>query len=550
MPHGDVRSLRDWIDGTADDCRRHLFGRQAQVGLVDLARGTSLDTDISKLQGRSVLLATHDQLTAALALIELDGVARRLVLVPPDVPRAQLAAVIADAGIDAVLGDEGPDIDGGDDWGGHGASLPRPEGERVGRGGYDDSVSHRRSPLIPPSPHAKSDISDFAMNSAQVEQARLAMGEGVRDAASLTVIDEGHHDPGDLGVALRVTCRPQIRPLKRARLDPQPTEWVLFTSGTTGVPKLVMHSLAGLTGAIRRSDTSSAVVWGTFYDIRRYGGLQIFLRALHDGGSLVLSDAKEPVGDFLVRLGRHGVTHMSGTPSHWRRALMSPAAHAMSPGYVRLSGEIADQAILDNLAAFYTPARIGHAYASTEAGVGFDVNDGREGFPAALIGAPGDVEMKVVDGTLRISSPRAAARYVGADAAALADPDGFVDTGDMLEQRGDRYHFAGRKGGIINVGGLKVNPEEVEGVINRHPLVRMSLVHPRKSPITGAIVVAEVVLREEAAADGADAHAGTLKGEILDLCRARLAQHKVPAMIRFVPALSVAASGKLERRHA
>jgi acyl-coenzyme A synthetase/AMP-(fatty) acid ligase len=120
----------------------------------------------------------------------------------------------------------------------------------------------------------------------------------------------------------------------------------------------------------------------------------------------------------------------------------------------------------------------------------------------------------------------------------------------MLEQRGDRYHFAGRKGGIINVGGLKVNPEEVEGVINRHPQVRMSLVHPRKSPITGAIVVAEVVLREEAAADGADGSAGALKGEILDLCRARLAQHKVPAMIRFVPALSVAASGKLERRHA
>jgi acyl-coenzyme A synthetase/AMP-(fatty) acid ligase len=314
---------------------------------------------------------------------------------------------------------------------------------------------------------------------------------------------------------------------------------------------MVMHTLAGLAGAIKRGDTrDGTVVWGTFYDIRRYGGLQIFLRAIHDGGSLVLSDAKEPVGDFLSRLGRHGVTHISGTPSHWRRALMSPCARAMSPRYVRLSGEIADQAILDNLAAFYGTARIGHAYASTEAGVGFDVNDGREGFPAGMIGTPGDVQMKVVDGTLRIRSPRTAFGYVGTGAAALADPDGFVDTGDMLERRGDRYHFAGRKGGIINVGGLKVHPEEVEGVINRHPQVRMSLVHPRKSPITGAIVVAEVVLREEPRADGCEARTGTLRSEILDLCRARLAQHKVPAMIRFVPALSVAASGKLERHHA
>jgi acyl-coenzyme A synthetase/AMP-(fatty) acid ligase len=465
MPHGEVRSLRDLIDDTADDCRRHLWGRQAQVALGELRHGSSLDTELSKLHDRSILIATRDQLTAALALIELDGVARRLTLLPPDVPREHLSTVIADAAIDTVLG------------------------------------------------------------------------------------DDETHDDGFGGVALRVTCRPQITPVARTWLDRRPTEWVLFTSGTTGPPKMVRHSLAGLSGAIKRGNSrDSKVVWGTFYDIRRYGGLQIFLRALHDGGSLVLSDAKEPVGDFLFRLGRHGVTHVSGTPSHWRRALMSPAARAMEPRYVRLSGEIADQAILDNLAAFYAPARVGHAYASTEAGVGFDVNDGKEGFPAAMIGAPGEVEMKIVDGTLRIRSPRTACGYVGTSVPALAGPDGFVDTGDMLERIGVRYHFAGRKGGIINVGGLKVHPEEVEGVINRHPQVRMSLVHPRKSPITGAIVVAEVVLREEAG-DGADTRIGALRGEILDLCRARLAQHKVPAMIRFVPALSVAASGKLERQH-
>jgi acyl-coenzyme A synthetase/AMP-(fatty) acid ligase len=466
MPHGDVRTLRDLIDHTADDCERRLRGRHVDVALAALEHGSSLDVDLSELQDRSILIATRDQLTAALALIELDGVASRLVLLPPDVPREHLPAVIADAAIDTLLRDDASSAD------------------------------------------------------------------------------------NNCSVSLRVTCRPEIRPVTRSRRAPRATEWVLFTSGTTGRPKMVGHSLAGLTGAIGRGRASDTVVWGTFYDIRRYGGLQIFLRALHDGGSLVLSDAQEPVGDFLSRLGRHGVTHMSGTPSHWRRALMSPAAHAMSPRYVRLSGEIADQAILDNLAAFYPTARVGHAYASTEAGVGFDVNDGKEGFPASLIGAPGEVEMKVVDGTLRIRSPRAASGYVGASAPALADRDGFVDTGDMLERIGERYHFAGRKGGIINVGGLKVHPEEVEGVINRHPQVRMSLVHPRKSPITGAIVVAEVVLREEAKADGVDARIGVLRGEILDLCRARLAQHKVPAMIRFVPALSVAASGKLERHHA
>ena len=77
--------------------------------------------------------------------------------------------------------------------------------------------------------------------------------------------------------------------------------------------------------------------------------------------------------------------------------------------------------------------------------------------------------MKIEDGSLRIRSTRTARRYLGGERAALADADGFVDTGDMVELRGDRYYFVGRAGGIINVGGLKVHPEEVEAVINRHP---------------------------------------------------------------------------------
>ena len=144
---------------------------------------------------------------------------------------------------------------------------------------------------------------------------------------------------------------------------------------------------------------------------------------------------------------------------------MSGAAANFSPRYVRLSGEIADQAVLDGLARAFPHASIGHAYASTEAGVGFAVDDGREGFPADLIGRNRDgVEMKVVDGSLRIRSHRTARAYIGADAPPLADAEGFVDTGDMVELRGERYHFVGRRGGIINIGGLKVHPEEIEAV--------------------------------------------------------------------------------------
>ncbi|HEY4276294.1 MAG TPA: class I adenylate-forming enzyme family protein [Rhizomicrobium sp.] len=314
------------------------------------------------------------------------------------------------------------------------------------------------------------------------------------------------------------------------------TEWVMFTSGTTGAPKMVGHTLKALTGAIRPTDDK--IIWGTFYDIRRYGGLQIFLRAVLGGASLILSDTAESAAEFLERLGRDGVTHLTGTPSHWRRALMSPAMAQIAPRYVRLSGEIADQAVLDSLKARFPDAAMGHAYASTEAGVGFEVTDGREGFPDSFVGGTGPVEMRVVDGSLQIRSSRIASGFVGS--TDRLGEEGFVDTGDMVELRGDRYYFAGRRGGIINVGGLKIHPEEVEAVINRHPAVRQSRVSGRKSPITGAIVVAEIVL-----VDGQNPEEA--KEEILRLCRANLKPFQVPAMVRPVAKLELSAGGKLVR---
>jgi acyl-coenzyme A synthetase/AMP-(fatty) acid ligase len=459
MARAEAPALRQCIERTPAD--QFLFDRDAQVRLGDLLRGTSLSDRLAALCGRSVLVATASQLTAALALIELDGVARRLTILPPDAPRAHLAALIADAECDAVVTDDAA----------HPASFKLP-------------VSALCSPALAPA--------------------------GQRPAKTLS------------------------------------SEWVLLTSGTTGVPKMVVHSLAGLAAAIQPQTDSQPAVWGTFYDIRRYGGLQIFLRALLGGASLVLSNAGESVAEHLLRLGRHDVTHLSGTPSHWRRALMSPEISTIAPRYVRLSGEIADQPILDHLRAVFPRAGIGHAYASTEAGVGFAVNDGLAGFPAALLENPvGGVEMKVVDGSLRLRSPGAAARYVGARHPPLVDDDGFIDSGDMIERRGDRCFFVGRRGGIINVGGLKVHPEEVEAVINRHPRVRMSLVRPKQSPITGAIVIADVVLKSGSGRGGDESE---VKDEILGLCRGALPRHKVPAAISFVPALAVAATGKLSRR--
>jgi acyl-coenzyme A synthetase/AMP-(fatty) acid ligase len=377
------------------------------------------------------------------------------------------------------------------------------------------------------------------------------IASAMTDAGIETVLSDGagpFRHPDHPGIQI-IPVSAQLRDADIPRDRSLETEWVLFTSGTTGRPKLAMHTLASLAGPLRDGVAAGQAVWTTFYDIRRYGGLQILLRALAGGSSMVLSSAGEPVGDFLARAGAGRITHISGTPSHWRRALMSAAAGSISPGYVRLSGEACDQAILDSLKRSYPHAEIAHAFASTEAGVAFDVRDGLAGFPATLITEAGrGVQMRVEDGSLRIRSTRTAARYLGEQAPALSDESGFVDTGDLLELRGDRYYFIGRRGGIINVGGLKVHPEAVEAVINRHPAVHMSRVSARSSPITGAIVVGEIVVNAPDP-DGA-APFETIRSQVMDLCRTTLPVHQVPAMLREVPSLEISASGKLVRRYA
>jgi acyl-coenzyme A synthetase/AMP-(fatty) acid ligase len=441
---------------------RFLCDPKTVFDLGTLRSGSTLGAPREVFAGRNVVVRTGTQLATSLALLELDGIAARIVLCTPDLSEAHLSSAIATTEATVLVSD---------------------------------------TPL-----------SGFS---------------------SLI------HIPCPSGVVAGT------QPDRGAVCE---TEWALFTSGTTGAPKLALHRLATLTAAIDRgAPPARNDVWSTFYDIRRYGGLQILLRALIGGGSMVLSDATEPAGDFLARAAAACVTFLSGTPTHWRRALLSPAAASISPRNVRLSGELADQAILDKLRTAYPDSRVCHAFASTEAGVAFEVDDGLAGFPASWVGqSRNGVLLQVTEGTLRIRSPRTASRFLGGGAGPLQDADGFVDTRDLVVLRDGRYHFAGRADGVINVGGLKVHPEEVESVVNLHPRVQMSLVRAKRSPIIGAVVTVDVVLNE--GEDSTDAR--TIESEIITSCRQVLAAYKVPAAVRVVPALPVSQAGKLIRPNA
>jgi acyl-coenzyme A synthetase/AMP-(fatty) acid ligase len=466
MSLGGSRSLREVLIGAPSLGDRFLWGISGSANIDDLARVSRLRSRPSQLYGQSVILAIRDQLITALALIELDGAARRLILCPPDLTLEQISSLVEEADADVVISD----------W--------------------------------------------ITSRTAVVKCVNVAN-------------DFDHTAP--------IADAP----------SQYSTEWVLLTSGTSSTPKLVLHSLASLTAAFSKAEVKDhSIVWGTFYNICRYGGLQILLRAVLGGASLVLPDIEESAGDYLSRLAQKGATHLLGTPTHWRRALMTSQASNIVPRYVRLSGEIVDQSILNALRVSYPQAVIAHAFASTEAGVAFAIDDGLEGFPESqLKDTDGDIKLDIEKGSLRISSAGTAVCYLGSGSPPLRDPENFVDTGDAVELRNGRYYFLGRISGVINIGGSKVHPEEVEALINRHPRVEISRVRAKKNPITGSLVVADIVLKSDDCQGAGFDGAAALKSEILKICGAQLSRYKVPVEVNIVSALPIGPTGKVIRHH-
>ncbi|MFZ1726822.1 MAG: class I adenylate-forming enzyme family protein [Albidovulum sp.] len=319
----------------------------------------------------------------------------------------------------------------------------------------------------------------------------------------------------------------------------QKTSWLMTTSGTTGTPKTVPHTLQSLARSVYRFPFDTAPCWGLLYDPTRFAGLQVTLQALIGGGRLVAVDTRRPIGAQIEELARNTCTHLSATPTLWRRILMVPGHETLPLRQATLGGEIVDQATLDAVKTSFPNARITHIYASTEAGVGFSVNDGRAGFPRSYLqGASGGTKLKIADGVLWLRPAHAAPSHSN---GTEVDKSGFVRSGDMILEDGERLFFLGRENGVINVGGVKIYPETVEDIVKAVPGVALVQVSSKKNPITGTLVVAEILLE-----DGANA--ATVKQTVLERCRNALVREAVPAIIRFVDGFETNAAGKLIRK--
>jgi acyl-CoA synthetase (AMP-forming)/AMP-acid ligase II len=321
------------------------------------------------------------------------------------------------------------------------------------------------------------------------------------------------------------------------------TEIVLATSGTSGTPKLVKYSISKLTATCQKDIIRGAeFVWGLCYDLNRFAGIQVYLQAICSGSSIAVSEASQSMQEIISCFVANHVNALSATPSFWRKVLMLPDSRNLRVKIITLGGEISDQSIIDGLRNHFPESKIVHIYASTEAGVGFVVQDNKEGFPASYLNNQElAANLKIVNNLLWIKSNNSLEKLLSGNIE--IDTDGYINSGDIVDVHNDRVYFKGRDSGSLNVGGNKVMPEEVEQFLNLIDEVELSKVYGKKNPILGTLVTADIVLSEH----GKVLEKKALKQIIVDFCKPRLAAYKIPVTFKIVENIDINETGKIVR---
>jgi acyl-CoA synthetase (AMP-forming)/AMP-acid ligase II len=320
----------------------------------------------------------------------------------------------------------------------------------------------------------------------------------------------------------------------------------ILTSGTSGKPKAATHTWTTLARPIRMTQTEETQRWLLSYAPHLYAGLQVILQCMAQGGVLVVDDSRGDIAALVKLMCDHRVGYVSATPSYWRKLFMlaDPNELVRVPiVQVTLGGEVADQLILDKLSATFPQARIIHIYATTELGRCFSVTDRLAGFPARFLEqtSPDGVRMKIEEGELLVQSENRMRKYDSAVSDGVSvTQDGWTRTGDLVDRSADRVYFVGRRSDLINVGGNKVAPLEVERVIREVNGVADVRVFPQNSSIAGQLVACEIV-------PGAGANRDDLRRRVISHCQASLAGHARPRWITMVDQIELSSANKVRR---
>lgn len=321
----------------------------------------------------------------------------------------------------------------------------------------------------------------------------------------------------------RCCLRTDAHPLVEGLRSSNHSGLVLFSSGSTGTPKAMIHDLDALWN-VHREKRPKGISILVFLMFDHIGGLNTLFNALAVGGFLVVPSSRRP-DDVAELIERYQVKVLPTSPTFLNLLLMADAHHRHDLSSLRMityGTEPMPESLLARLKAAFPKVKLLQTFGTSETGIGNTVSRS-SGSLLIRIDDP-NLEWKIVGEELWLKSKTQVLGYLNHDMNSFT-ADGWFRTGDLVEQAGEGYfRIVGRKSEIINVGGEKVFPNEVESVVMEVEGVLDCLVMGEPNAITGQSVT--VRLQPGEGEDFAE-----LRHRVRQHCRQRLAAFKVPTRV-------------------
>ena len=295
---------------------------------------------------------------------------------------------------------------------------------------------------------------------------------------------------------------------------------VLFTSGSSGKPKGALHDFSKL--LLKFQTKRAALLTINFLLFDHWGGLNTLFHILSNGGTLLFLKNRNP--DYVCELiEKYKVELLPTSPTFLNMMLLSRSyqRHSLkSLKVISYGAEPMPESVLLQLNTIFPEIKLQQTYGLIELGV-LRSKSKENGSLWVQIGGNG-YQTRVFDGLLEIKSDSAMIGYLNSPSPFTED--GWFITGDAVEVDGDYFKILGRKSELINVGGEKVYPQEVENIILSIENVLDVKAYGEKHPFTGNIVCVDVFLK-----DNTDINNSIL--EIKKICRSKLQSFKVPVKV-------------------
>ncbi|MCI0683309.1 MAG: fatty acid--CoA ligase family protein [Gemmataceae bacterium] len=312
---------------------------------------------------------------------------------------------------------------------------------------------------------------------------------------------------------------------------------VLFSSGSTGKSKAMLHDFGRLLEKFQGPAKELRIL--SFLLLDHIGGINTLFAGLSGGGTVVSVGQRSPQA-VCQAIERNRVEILPTTPTFLNLLLLSGEHLRNDLSSLRLityGTEVMPASTLERLHGAFPGVRFQQTYGLSELGI-LRSKSREDGSLWVKVGGEG-FETKIVDGILWIRARSAMMGYL--NAGDCFDADGWFNTQDAVEQDGEWLRFLGRTTDLINVGGQKVYPAQVETVLLEMDNVQDVTVRGEAHPLVGQCVVARVNLVEpQTPAD--------FKAQMRRHCQGRLAPYMVPVKVEIVAGEQYNARGKKIRK--